>query len=139
MMRKAFLLMLCMRSVPAEHATDAQQLTSLAMSSQISAVGAGNCGPGTSYEEVYNRYAPTLTKTEAPEPSSIAMNCRTECNASIAIFDAQTSAISEPNGRIDWQHLSSVDSRAWQRGEGLCMFQNLIKTAVMPAALIDHE
>ena len=53
----------------------ANPLTSSAMSSQISAVGAGNSGPGTCALEVYRAYAATLTKTEAPEPSSMAENC----------------------------------------------------------------
>lgn len=50
-------------------------LTSLAMSSQICAVGAGSTGPGTCHAVVYRRYAATLSGTDAADPSSIPASC----------------------------------------------------------------
>jgi hypothetical protein len=50
-------------------------LTSFAMLSQISAIGAGNTGPGTCHALVYSMYAATDSGTEAAEPSSIASSC----------------------------------------------------------------
>mmetsp|Transcript_46441 Transcript_46441/g.98477 ORF Transcript_46441/g.98477 Transcript_46441/m.98477 type:complete len:207 (+) Transcript_46441:323-943(+) len=49
--------------------------TTLAMSSHISAVGAGNSGPGISYADEYRVHAATTMTQDAAVPASCATNC----------------------------------------------------------------